>query len=66
MEEVRKILPDLSKISRGGQFQVVEDNAIERGGCILETGFGKINSLIIDQIETLEEEIDRLFTAVKK
>jgi len=61
MENVRRLLPDLSKITKGGHFQITEDNSIERGGCILETGFGKINATIEDQLRILEEEIDQQF-----
>ena len=61
MEEVRRILPDLSKLTKGGFFQLVEDNAIERGGCVLETGFGRINATIEDQLDVLEEEIENQF-----
>jgi flagellar assembly protein FliH len=60
-EEVKKILPDLSAVAKGGFFQVSEDRGISRGGCILETGFGKINATIEDQLAALEEEIERQF-----
>jgi flagellar assembly protein FliH len=63
MEEVKKLLPDISAIAKGGQFQLSEDRAINRGGCILETGFGKINACIEDQLKNLEEEIERLYHA---
>ena len=63
IEEVKRILPDLSKLTKGGRFQVIEDKSKERGGCILETGFGKINATIEDQLETLEEELDKLFNS---
>jgi len=61
MEEVRKLLPDISIITKGGHFQLSEDKAIERGGCVLETGFGKINACIEDQLASLEEEIERQY-----
>ena len=47
-----------------GQFQVIEDKGIERGGCRLETGFGSINATIEDQLTELEKEIDRAFLSL--
>ncbi|MBN1626258.1 MAG: hypothetical protein JW944_07010 [Deltaproteobacteria bacterium] len=61
MDEVKKLLPDISAITKGGQFQLSEDKAVSRGGCILETGFGRINACIEDQLDNLEKEIDRLY-----
>lgn len=61
LSEVRNILPELSDITKGGQFQVIEDNAIQKGGSVLETGFGQINASIEDQLWMLEEEIQRQF-----
>jgi len=61
MEEVRQILPDLAILTKGGQFQLIEDNAIERGGCILETGFGRINATIEDELGMVEKEIEQEF-----
>ncbi|MBW1766235.1 MAG: hypothetical protein JRJ65_04195 [Deltaproteobacteria bacterium] len=63
MEAVRELLPDLAAVNKGAEFQLVEDNAIERGGCILETGFGKINATIDDQLVMLEKEVDREFSS---
>ncbi len=61
MEEVRKILPEIARLARGGKFQVVEDRAVDRGGCLLETGFGRVNATLDDQLEMLEKEIDEEF-----
>ena len=63
MEEVRNLLPSLAAITKGGRFQLIEDNAIERGGSILETGFGKSNATIEDQLAVLEKEIEMEFKA---
>ena len=63
MEEVRRILPDLSKLTKGGHFQLIEDRSVERGGCVLETGFGRVNCLIDDQFAILEEEIEKQYKA---
>jgi len=62
-EEVKKILPDISAVTKGGFFQLSEDKGVSRGGCVLETGFGKINACIDDQLAALEEEIERQFRA---
>jgi flagellar assembly protein FliH len=63
MEDVRRILPDIAGITRGGQLQLSEDNSIRKGGCILETGFGRINATIEDQIRILEEELEDQYRA---
>ncbi|GEM_PF-1440285 len=63
MDEVKKMLPDISMITKGGHFQLSEDKAIGRGGCILETGFGKINACIEDQLSNLEKEIERQYAS---
>lgn len=65
MEEVIKLLPDLAKMTRGGQFQLTEDRSIGKGGCILETGFGKINATVEDQLAMLGEEIEQQFQAAR-
>ena len=61
MENVKRLLPDLSNFSNGGQIKLSEDPSLQRGGCILETGFGRINAGIEDQIAILEEEIERQY-----
>ncbi|MFZ7113240.1 MAG: FliH/SctL family protein [Desulfatiglandales bacterium] len=61
MEEVRRILPEIANQAKGGEFHVVEDHSIERGGCILESGFGRINATLEDQLEMLQEEIEEEF-----
>ena len=65
MEETRKLLPELAAKTKGGQFQMVEDHAIESGGCILETGFGRINATIEDQLGELEKEIEEEFRSTQ-
>jgi flagellar assembly protein FliH len=66
MEEVKKILPDLSALTKGGRLQLTEDRAVEAGGCILETGFGRINATIEDQLEMLEQVIQDEFESGKR
>jgi flagellar assembly protein FliH len=65
MDEVRRVLPDLSSLTRGGKFQLMEDNAIKAGGCIIETGFGRINATIEDQLAMLETIIQHEFETGK-
>ena len=36
---------------------VVEDTAVDRGGCIIETDFGEIDARIASQLHELEEKI---------
>jgi flagellar assembly protein FliH len=62
MEEVRRLLPDLSKLTKSGQFQITEDTLMEKGGCLIETGFGKVNARLDDQLDVIQEEIGRLFS----
>ena len=65
MDEVRRILPDLSALTKGGKFQLMEDNGIEAGGCLIETGFGRINATIQDQLAMLEQIIQNEFESGK-
>jgi flagellar assembly protein FliH len=59
MREVQRLLPDLAQLHRLEGFELVKDPAVERGGCILETGFGRINGTIEDQLAALKEELER-------
>jgi flagellar assembly protein FliH len=59
MKEVQRQLPDLAQLFRLERFELVEDRAVTRGGCTLETGFGRINGTIEDQLAMLREELER-------
>ena len=59
MEEVKRMLPDLSRLTKGGNFQLTEDPSVKKGGCMLETGFGRVNATIDDQLEELIKVIDK-------
>ena len=61
MEELKKLLPELSAKTKGGKIELVEDRAIARGGCVLKTGFGRINATIDDQLWMLEKAIEEAF-----
>jgi flagellar assembly protein FliH len=59
MEEVKKMLPDLARLTKGGNFQLMEDPSIGKGGCFLETGFGRINATIDDQLDEMIKVINK-------
>ncbi len=63
MEEIRKILPELSTVTGDGRLQVTEDDAVDRGGCVLETGFGRINATVSDQLSVIDKTIEKAFAA---
>jgi flagellar assembly protein FliH len=66
MEEVKKMLPDLVRLTKGGNFQLMEDPSIGKGGCMLETGFGRINATIDDQIDEMLKVIEKEYLMVKR
>jgi flagellar assembly protein FliH len=66
MEEVKKMLPDLSRLTRGGNFQLTEDPSVGKGGCMLETGFGRINATIDDQLDELIKVIDKEYLMITR
>lgn len=39
------------------KIQIVEDGAVDRGGCVIETDFGEIDARISSQLSELEEKI---------
>jgi len=54
-EQFRKQLPDISDIF------IVEDSTISRGGCLIETGLGKLDGRIETQLNELENQLKKLF-----
>jgi flagellar assembly protein FliH len=66
MEEVKKMLPDLARLTKGGNFQLMEDPSVRKGGCMLETGFGRVNATIDDQIDEMLKVIDKEYLMVKR
>ncbi len=66
MEEVKKMLPDLARLTKGGNFQLMEDPSIRKGGCILETGFGRVNATIDDQLDEMIKVIDKEYLMAMK
>lgn len=62
MKEIREILPELASVTEGGQFQIIEDETLDRGGCTLGTGLGRINATIKEQSASIESLIERTFT----
>jgi flagellar assembly protein FliH len=63
MEAVKGLLPELASTTKGAKLEIAEDPTIERGGCILETGFGRINATIESQLATLQKELEAEFHA---
>jgi flagellar assembly protein FliH len=43
------------------QLELIEDQSISAGGCLLETEFGQVDATIENRKEKLFEEIDRAF-----
>jgi flagellar assembly protein FliH len=66
MEEVKKMLPDLSRLTKGGNFQLTEDPTVGKGGCILETGFGRVNATIDDQLDEIMKVIEKEYHMIKR
>ena len=66
MEEIRRILPELASMTEGGRFQVKEDEAVDRGGCVLETGFGTIRATVSAQLSVIDKAIEQAFMAGKE
>lgn len=66
MEEMRRILPELAAWAEEDAFQVVEDETLERGGCLLETGFGTINATVSEQCNVIEKALDEVFRSTNR
>jgi len=63
MEEVERILPSIAAGAKAGRVQVLEDQSLTKGGCVLQTGFGNVNATIEDQMALVEKEIERVLNA---
>jgi flagellar assembly protein FliH len=59
MKELQSVLPELAQLHKLERFELVEEPAVARGGCMLETGFGRINGTIEDQLAMLNDELER-------
>ena len=46
-----------SRIERVGNVSVLEDAAVDPGGCIIETDFGEIDARIASQLQEIEDKI---------
>lgn len=64
MEEVKRMLPELARLAKGGHFQLTEDPSVGKGGCILETGFGRVNATIEDQLSEIIKVIDKEYLVI--
>lgn len=63
MEDVSKLVPTLASDTKAGRLQILEDHAIQRGGCVLQTGFGSVNATVEDQLALVENEIERVLNS---
>jgi flagellar assembly protein FliH len=63
MKILEPYMPELAESSKIERFELAEDHCIEPGGCMLETGFGRINATIGNQITRLEKELEETFCA---
>ena len=59
MEKVKEALPDIRAGKKIEKIELAEDPSLERGGCVIETGFGVINATIEDQLTVIAEELER-------
>ena len=65
-DDMKMIEPYLSEFAVGNKIEnleLAEDQCVETGGCMLETGFGRINATIEDQLAELEMEMIEAFHA---
>ena len=58
MEKVKEVLPELRAEKKIDRVELIENTRVERGGCIIETGFGMINATIEDQLALISEELE--------
>jgi flagellar assembly protein FliH len=63
MEEVERILPSVAAGAKAGRVQILEDQGLTKGGCVLQTGFGSVNATVEDQMALVEKEIERVLSA---
>jgi len=66
MEEVSNLVPTLGSDTKAGRIQILEDHAIQRGGCVLHTGFGSVNATVEDQLALVENEIERVLSSSRE
>lgn len=59
LAEATKLLPDLATSNKLEKYDLVGDETIEKGGCVVETGFGKIDATITEGLAVLERELER-------
>ena len=61
VKNLEPFLPELAEEEKIQRVELAEDSCVDPGGCILESGFGRINATIKSQIEELETELDDHF-----
>lgn len=57
MAALRKALPEAAEGRPLEAWELIDDRSVERGGCLLESGFGKVNATIEEQLQVLAEEL---------
>jgi len=55
LEDVKKYTENLTVLNKFSDFRVIEDESIQRGGCIVETSYGYIDAQIDMQMEKIKE-----------
>jgi len=55
LEDVKQYTENLTILDKFSDFRVIEDESIQRGGCIVETSYGYIDAQIDMQMEKIKE-----------
>lgn len=66
MEDVSKLVPSVAVDTKAGRIEIMEDHAVQRGGCVLQTGFGNVNATVEDQMAMVVKEIERVLNSEGK
>jgi flagellar biosynthesis/type III secretory pathway protein FliH len=61
MKILEPYLPEFATDNKIENLELAEDHCVEPGGCILETGFGRINATLEGQLAELEMEMKEAF-----
>ena len=63
MKMLEPYLPEFATDNKIENFELAEDHCVDSGGCILETGFGRVNATLEGQLTELEMEMKKAFHA---
>lgn len=61
MKHLEAYLPEVAMEQKIRRFELAEDSCVDPGGCVLETGFGRINAGLESQLDELEKVIQEAF-----